>query len=118
VSAKRILIIDDDVEFCEELTESLRAEGHEPFYSSDPSMGSEMIRSGEFDIVLLDYKMQGLTGLDVLRDLRNDGIGGRIFMISGRCNLERDLEQEGLLDMVEGVMSKPPDFEDLLSKIE
>jgi len=113
----RILIIDDDTELCEELMESFKGEGYSPAYTSDVVKGEGLIRAGDYDTVLLDYKMPALTGVDMLKKLKADNVRKRIFIITGKPFVERALREEGLSDMVSGVISKPINFEALLEKI-
>ncbi|NTV29990.1 MAG: response regulator, partial [Candidatus Omnitrophica bacterium] len=84
MACKKILIIDDDKELCEELVEFLQAEGYAAECASDSIDGEKLVRSKKYDMVLLDYKMPVLTGVDLLKRLKADNIRERIFIISGR----------------------------------
>lgn len=112
-----ILIIDDDMEFCEELAESLRAEGYHVDWTHDTFKGSSLIRDGRHDIILLDYKMKELTGLDILKSLKADKMERRVFLISGKPHIEQILADEGVSHMVSAVIYKPFNFENLLESI-
>lgn len=65
-----ILLVDDDVELCELLTDYLSQEGFEIQAVHDGIQGLERAISQEFGLVLLDVMLPGLSGLDVLRQLR------------------------------------------------
>jgi DNA-binding response OmpR family regulator len=117
VAAKRILIIDDDKELCEELTESLSYEGYSAKFAEDAVKGEALIRSDRYDIVLLDFKMPVLTGMDILKKLKADNIRKPIFLFSGRPSVEKALKEADLLGMISGVITKPISFEILLQKI-
>jgi DNA-binding response OmpR family regulator len=67
---ERLLLVDDDVELCEILTEYLTAEGFDVESAHDGMRGLERARSGEHAIVILDLLLPGMRGLDVLRQLR------------------------------------------------
>ena len=67
---ERILLVDDDVELCEILTEYFAAEGFDLESAHDGVRGLERARSGEHAIMILDLLLPGLRGLDVLRQLR------------------------------------------------
>ena len=117
MSAKKILIIDDDAELCEELADMLTGEGHVVSCASDPGKGADIIRNGSYDAVLLDNKMPGVTGIDILKKMKTENINCKVIMISGRPFIEKALAEEGLSGMVAGVISKPIDFSILLSKL-
>lgn len=111
---KNILIIDDDIELCEELNEALNAEGFSSEYVNDPFLGEKLIRNRSYDILILDYKMPGLKGADLLKIMKSENIKKKVFIISGRPFIENLLEEESLNEIVKGVITKPINFEFLL----
>lgn len=115
--AKKILIIDDDTELCEELAEMLRYEGHIVEAVSDGKIGESCIRKNIYDIVILDYRMPGLNGIEVLRAIKNEGIRAKVYIATGRPFMDKLLENENLTDLVAGVLNKPFDAKALLEKI-
>ena len=66
----RVLIVDDDVQLCGLLTERLESEGFTIEVANDGIRGLERALSLEHALVVLDLMLPGLTGLDVLRQLR------------------------------------------------
>jgi DNA-binding response OmpR family regulator len=67
---ERLLLVDDDVELCEILTEYFAAEGFAVEAVHDGVRGLERARSGAHAIMILDLLLPGMRGLDVLRELR------------------------------------------------
>ena len=67
---ERLLLVDDDVELCEILTEYFSAEGFGVESAHDGGRGLERAQSGEHALVILDLLLPGVRGLDVLRQLR------------------------------------------------
>jgi DNA-binding response OmpR family regulator len=67
---ERVLLVDDDVELCEILTEYFSAEGFAVESAHDGVRGLERARSGEHAIMILDLLLPGMRGLDVLQQLR------------------------------------------------
>jgi DNA-binding response OmpR family regulator len=68
-----ILLVDDDLDFCQMLTEYLGAEGMTVSAVHDGESGCRSALSNEFDLVLLDVMMPGMSGIDVLRQIRRAG---------------------------------------------
>jgi DNA-binding NtrC family response regulator len=66
----RILVIDDDVEMCELLSDVLKGEGWSVMSISDSLEASGTLRKEEFDVIITDLKMKGLKGLDLLEEAR------------------------------------------------
>ncbi len=69
-TAWRVLIVDDDRELCELLSEYLQADGFATECVYDGSSGVDRALSGEVDAVILDVMLPGLDGFEVLRRLR------------------------------------------------
>jgi len=67
---KRILVIDDDKELCELLSEFLQPEGFVVETVNEPHSGLQRALSGEHCLVVLDVMLPGMTGFELLRSLR------------------------------------------------
>jgi two-component system response regulator CpxR len=74
MTTNRILLADDDVELCEMLAEYLERDGFEVSVAHDGATALDKARSGEHDLVVLDIMMPKMTGLDVLRELREESL--------------------------------------------
>lgn len=66
----RILVIDDDVELCELLTDYLTQEGLQVETVHEGELGADRARSGDYALVVLDVMLPGISGFDVLRRIR------------------------------------------------
>jgi DNA-binding NtrC family response regulator len=64
----RILIVDDEKDFCQILFLLLTSEGFDPIVAHDGQTALAMISQGLPDVVLLDVKMPGVSGIEVLRE--------------------------------------------------
>lgn len=70
----RILLVDDDVELCEMLGEYLAAEGFEVTLKHDAESGVETALGGDIDVVVLDIMLPGQSGLEALRQIRQQSL--------------------------------------------
>lgn len=66
----KVLIIDDDEELCDLVSEYLSVEGFETASVHDGEGGLKKAASGEFDLAILDVMLPKMNGFDVLRNLR------------------------------------------------
>ncbi|AOZ02521.1 DNA-binding response regulator [Cupriavidus sp. USMAHM13] len=66
----KILLIDDDAELCAMLAEYLGAEGFEVTVCGNGEAGTEAAVSGAYDAVVLDIMLPRMSGIDVLRAIR------------------------------------------------
>ncbi len=70
MASERILLIDDDTELCKLLTEYLEPVGFMVETVHDGDKGVERTFGADFDLVVLDVMLPGLSGFDVLREIR------------------------------------------------
>jgi len=68
----KILIIDDDEELCELVSEYLGGEGFEVKCVNDGETGLRQARSGDYDMAVLDVMLPKMNGFEVLKNLRTD----------------------------------------------
>jgi len=125
MTRKKLLIIDDDLEMCAEISEILRDEGYEVDAVYDGVQGRDRLMQVPYDLVLLDLKIPGMNGFDVLVSIREQRIGVKVLVLSGRP-LVKDMngqpgvrdEEEAILRKADCVMSKPYDIVRVLSTIQ
>lgn len=68
----KILMIEDDLELAEILTEYLEQFGMEVTTAEDPYMGISTLNTGKFDLLILDLTLPGIDGLDVCKEIRKN----------------------------------------------
>lgn len=112
---KKILVIDDDDGVRTTLSDLLRCKGYyicEAFSGKD---AIEMVKSEDFDIVLLDLMMPRMDGIDTLRELRRLSPKTRVIMITAFATVENavDAIKKGASDYI----SKPFKTNELLVTI-
>jgi two-component system, sensor histidine kinase len=82
MTAKRVLVIEDNADFQELLALSARSWGHAVECASDGEEGLEQILSGRHDVALVDIGLPGLDGYEVARRVRADPRGARVALIA------------------------------------
>ncbi|HEX2091685.1 MAG TPA: sigma-54 dependent transcriptional regulator [Longimicrobiaceae bacterium] len=111
----RILIIDDDRAFRVGTGALLSDEGYDVDAAPEGSTGLERLRSDDYDLVLLDLKMEGRTGLSVLEELRRSGNDVPVVMLTGFATV--DSAVQALKLGADDYITKPCDNSVLRSKI-
>src|SRR5687767_14214615 len=84
----RILIIDDDRAFRVGTGALLADEGYEVDAAPGGDAGLSQLREEHYDMVLLDLKMEGRTGLSVLEELRVSGNDVPVLMLTGYATVD------------------------------
>ena len=115
----RVLVADDSETILLLLRTRLEMEGYEVSTAAD---GQEVVEAlagagpdQQPDLILLDAMMPRMSGLDVLRTLRDEGRDTPVLIVSAHRADETLNEAEGL--GADGCVAKPIDFEDLLGRI-
>jgi DNA-binding NtrC family response regulator len=111
----RILIIDDDRAFRVGTGALLADEGYQVEAVPSGDAGMERLRTDQFDMVLLDLRMEGRTGLSVLEELRGSGNDVPVVMLTGFATV--DSAVAALKLGADDYLTKPCDNTLLRSKI-
>lgn len=123
---KRILIVDDDEEFCEEMQEILKDEGYCVSLIFDGLKVNNLLKENKYDLILLDMKIPGISGLEVLKSIREKNIITKVILITGGFigeNLPKNdsgnkkQEDESILKLADDIVTKPFDIKLILDKI-
>ena len=108
----KILIIDDERAIRNTLKDILENEGYKAETAENGEEGFQKIKNQPFDAAICDIKMPKMDGIELLTQMKNEGIDLPIIMISGHGNIETAVESVklGAYDFI----SKPPDLNRLL----
>lgn len=79
-----VLIVDDDEAVQNMLYKVIRSNGLGADTASSGEKALEMVRSREYDLILLDINMHGMDGFEVIQQLRSRGVKTPIIIVSGR----------------------------------
>lgn len=88
----KILVIDDEKNILESIKMVLVYENYQVETCSSGLDGMELFKTLSPDIVLLDVKMPGFDGIEVLKNLKNINKLSEIIMISGHSGIQEALE--------------------------
>jgi DNA-binding NtrC family response regulator len=114
MDTKSVLIIDDDPELCAEMAECLQDAGWSTRTVTDSVLGLSLIEDNAHRLVILDYKMPGLNGIDLLKKIKSKSPRPAVIIMSGRPFIDQLLKRERVSDLVDGFLAKPFAAEALL----
>lgn len=111
----RILIVDDDAEFRASLLEVLKEEGYDAETSGSAKEALSHDSSADYDVILLDFMMPGLNGIDALAETRKRHPKAKIIMITAFATVDNAVSavRRGAAEYI----SKPFKINDLLTTI-
>jgi len=86
---KKILVVDDELEFLNMIKLRLEANDYEVMVASDGKEALDKIKKHKPDAVLLDILLPGMNGLEVLKKIRSDNKKLPVFIITAFSSAER-----------------------------
>lgn len=110
-----ILITDDEKSIRSSLRDILEFEDYKVLEAENGEEVFSMLQEQRIDLMLLDIKMRGMDGMEILSKLKEDNYRFPVIMISGHGNIEIAVEatKRGAFDFIE----KPPDLNRLLVSV-
>ena len=111
----RILLVDDEKEFVSALAERLQLRGinSESVFNGEDAL--KVVETNTPDVVLLDLKMPGIGGIEVLSKIKSSFPGVRVIILTGHGS-DKDEEAAYKLGAFD-YMSKPADVDKITSRI-
>ena len=105
----RILIIDDNQSLCDGLVLSLNKMGHQAVAAGSGREGLERLKERPFDLVITDYRMEGMDGLAVLAEVQRQAPDTDVMMMTAYDTRALAVEamEQGAIDFI--VKPFPPD---------
>jgi two-component system NtrC family response regulator len=115
MDALRILVVDDEVAQRELIGGFLRKQGHDVLLADGGAQGLARVREVRVDLVLSDCKMPGMSGLDLLREIRKVNPEIPFVLITAYGTVETAVQ--AMKDGAADYLTKPLDLEELLLRI-
>lgn len=87
-----LLIVEDDNQFREMATEWMKRKGHRVESAANAQEALQYCQRQQFDVVLADMNMPGLTGLELLQRLKSDGHESEVIILTGQATVQTAVE--------------------------
>ena len=121
----RILMIDDDADMCDEMTDILESDDFDVTAVCDPLKGLQLAQQNDFDLLLLDLKMPGINGYDILRRVKAMDADMKVMVITGsplkkipgRELSPEEKNENKILELADEIVVKSSDIDLILEKI-
>lgn len=111
----KILLIEDEKELTRTLKKGLKEAGYNVDVVYDGESGVSLAVTGEYDCIILDYRLPKLNGLEVCREIRRNKVNTPILMLTVVDSVEMKVQ---CLDAgADDYLTKPFSFSELLARI-
>ncbi len=112
---ERVLLVDDEEEFIQTLSERMQARGLTVSTATSGEKAIEIAEEKNFDAIILDLQMPGLNGIETLKLMREKNPDAQIILLTGHATVEKSVEavKHGAVDFLE----KPAEINKLMEII-
>jgi DNA-binding NtrC family response regulator len=112
----RILLVDDEARFRDNLAKLLKAQGLSVTARDSGAAALEELKLQPFDVVVLDIRMPGMDGLATLAEIKRIAPGVEVIILSGHASMDAAVEINRLGGY--DYLMKPCPLEELLLKVD
>lgn len=110
-----VLIVEDDQDLAELTLEYLESQSIECDIAYNGVMGLELIKSNQYDVIIMDIMMPRMDGLTLCATMRNSGIATPCLMLTAQDSLEDKIA--GFKQGADDYLVKPFELEELLVRL-
>ncbi|MCM0606241.1 MAG: response regulator [Xanthomonadaceae bacterium] len=114
VPKKTILVVDDEPDLVEILTDRLSLEGFATESASSGNIALKVLESKKIDVVVSDIRMRDGTGPEMFKKMIEKGLKTPVIFVTAYAELEND----AVMKQARAVLSKPFDFNELKALID
>ena len=111
----RILIVEDELPVARQIASALTEAGHDPRRVHDGEAALEEATRGPFDLIVLDIRLPGIDGFEVLRRLRAQHLASRVLLLTARGAV--DDRVTGLQLGADDYLPKPFAMQELVARV-
>ncbi len=110
-----ILIVEDERNLADAICKILKDEGFRADVTYDGTTGLSLGKTGMYDAIVLDVMLPGMDGLEVVRELRRNGVSTPVLMLTARTSTTDKVN--GLDAGADDYMTKPFETVELLARL-
>ncbi len=111
----KILIIEDEIGIANFLKQGLEEEGYTVFVANDGKNGLDLVQTQKVNMVLLDWILPEMTGIEVCKTIRKSDTKTPIIFLTAKDTVQETIE--GLKAGANDYIKKPFSFEELVARI-
>lgn len=114
-SMAKLLIVEDDFNLADSVTELLKGEGHMVEHAASGADALTLLAVSEYDLIVLDLGLPDKDGVDILKTYRHRGGEGKVIILTGRGKIEE--KELGLDSGADDYLTKPFHVKELAARV-
>ena len=111
----RILLVEDEVKVGSFIRRALEEESYAVDLCTEGEQAIELARTHPYDTIILDIMLPGLSGFEILRQLRKEGVKTSVLILTARTGVDERVK--GLDSGADDYLTKPFAIEELLARV-
>jgi DNA-binding response OmpR family regulator len=111
----KILLIEDDADFAKVISDLLALENHKVEWVDDGKEGYDRLKLYQYDLVVLDWGLPNVSGLEILKDFRSRGGLTPVLLLTGKNSVEE--KEQGLDSGADDYVTKPFHSKELAARL-
>lgn len=111
----KIIVIDDEKIVCDMTKKILGNEGYYVETFTDSQLALDRIKGERFDLVITDFKMENVSGMDILREVNTRYPDTKVIMLTAYATLDTAIE--AIREKIFDFFPKPVKIEDLKKSV-
>lgn len=110
-----LLVVEDEKKVSAFIQQGLMEVGYQVDIADSPSAAKELLKSKNYDLLLLDVMLPEISGIEFAKELRSQGFAGFILMLTALSTTKDKIQ--GLDSGADDYLTKPFEFEELQARI-
>jgi DNA-binding response OmpR family regulator len=110
-----ILLVEDEIRLVEALGQLLKMQGYHVNIANTGCQGQDMAETGIYDVIILDWMLPDMTGVDLLKSIRIRDISTPVIFLTAKDTISNKIE--GLDAGADDYLIKPFDSNELLARV-
>lgn len=111
----RILVVEDEAKVGSFIRRALEEESYAVDLCADGASGLELARDSNYDLIILDVMLPGMSGLQILETLRKEKLKTPVLIVTARAQVDQRVK--GLDAGADDYLTKPFAIEELLARV-
>jgi len=111
----KILVIEDDEDMGAMVVRALREDKHTVEHTANGRAGLELLLLSQYDVVVLDWQLPELSGMEILQEFRSRGGKASVLMLTGKGSI--DNKETGFNSGADDYLTKPVDLREVVLRV-